>query len=37
MTLRRVYNEEQRAFRPLRVPPNMRLQINNEVLFIDKN
>jgi hypothetical protein len=36
MTFRRVYSEEQRGFRPLKAPPNVRLQINNEVLFIDK-
>jgi hypothetical protein len=36
MTFRNVYNEEHRDFRPLRAPPNVRLQINNEVLFIDK-
>jgi hypothetical protein len=37
MTFRRVYSEEQRGLRPLVAPPNIREQINNEVLFIDKN
>jgi hypothetical protein len=37
MTFRKVYSEEDRGLRPLRAPPNVRLQINNEVLFIDKN
>jgi hypothetical protein len=37
MTFGRVYSEEQRGLRPLEAPPNVRLQINNEVLFIEKN
>ena len=33
---KRIYSEEQRGFRPLRVPPNVSLKILQEVLFIRK-
>ena len=36
MTFRRIYNEEQRGFRPLRVPPNVKFMKIHKVLFIGK-
>ena len=36
MTFRRFYSEEQRGFRPLRVPPNVNFTKIHKVLFIGK-